>query len=322
MEDRTIRVFLSWSGEPSKAIADALRKWLPKVLQNVKPWMSSTDIYKGARWANDVAQELSGARFGVLCMTPGNLGAPWVMFEAGALSKHVGRDLVTPFLVGVEPSALEGPLAQFQATRFDRTDMLNLLRTMNAQLEQERVLDSATLEDVFQKWWPDLEAVISAISLESSEPNPPRRSERELLEELVELARAQERRATDRPVTLRFTSRAERQAAEMAAQEAGKNFPPVSISNVDPELLRRGIVITSKQPQFRSAFVPPGDLIADRAVFLTNDEPTRWVQSSSDDPTRWVSQTFDETTPASGLAQPGSSETAKKPESSDMGKTP
>lgn len=42
-----MKVFLSGSGEKSKAAAEAFRRWLPCVLQSVRPWMSDRDIGAG-----------------------------------------------------------------------------------------------------------------------------------------------------------------------------------------------------------------------------------------------------------------------------------
>lgn len=53
-----MRVFISWSGERSKYIAEAIRSWLPKVIQSLRPWMSQEDISAGARWLADVSSEL------------------------------------------------------------------------------------------------------------------------------------------------------------------------------------------------------------------------------------------------------------------------
>jgi hypothetical protein len=37
-------VFISWSGERSKLIAEAFYEWLPMVIQSAKPWMSGVSI--------------------------------------------------------------------------------------------------------------------------------------------------------------------------------------------------------------------------------------------------------------------------------------
>jgi hypothetical protein len=112
-----MKLFLSWSGARSQAIAEALREWLPKVIQAVKPWMSAIDIDRGARWSSDIAVELSDTSFGILCITPENLNAPWIHFEAGALSKTLEKSLVCPYLLELEPTDLKGPLVQFNAAR-------------------------------------------------------------------------------------------------------------------------------------------------------------------------------------------------------------
>ncbi len=87
-----MKVFISWSGERSKAVAQAWHDWLPNVIQAVEPWMSETDIAKGARWGMDMARELDETRVGIICLTPENLNAPWILFEAGALSKTLEEE--------------------------------------------------------------------------------------------------------------------------------------------------------------------------------------------------------------------------------------
>jgi hypothetical protein len=49
-----MRVFISWSGNLSRQLGEALRKWLPSALQYVKPYFTPADIDKGARWASEI----------------------------------------------------------------------------------------------------------------------------------------------------------------------------------------------------------------------------------------------------------------------------
>ncbi len=81
------KVFLSWAGLKSKAIAEALHEWFPLVINAIKPWVSSRNIGPGARWNPSLASQLEGARMGILCLTPDALNSQWLRFEAGALSK-------------------------------------------------------------------------------------------------------------------------------------------------------------------------------------------------------------------------------------------
>ena len=64
-------VFISWSGERSRVFAEALRNWIPKIMNAVEPWLSSSDIEKGARWGVDVATKLEASKVGIICLTPG-----------------------------------------------------------------------------------------------------------------------------------------------------------------------------------------------------------------------------------------------------------
>ena len=110
-------IFISWSGPRSGALAQALKKWLPKIVNAFNPWLSSADIDKGARWSSEIASRLAQTKAGIICLTPSNLSEPWILFEAGALSKTLESTFVCPLLIDLEKSDVSGPLAQFQATK-------------------------------------------------------------------------------------------------------------------------------------------------------------------------------------------------------------
>lgn len=190
-----MKVFLSWSGHRSQLIAEALRDWFPKVIQAVKPWMSAVDIDRGARWSSDIAIELADTTFGVLCLTPENLNAPWIHFEAGALSKTLEKSYVCPYLFQLEPADLKGPLIQFNAAKADEDDTLKLVLTINDA--QETPLPERTVEESFEVWWPKLREALDGLPTSQGEVKQSR-PEREMLKEILELVRGQVRAEASR----------------------------------------------------------------------------------------------------------------------------
>src|SRR3954447_9993168 len=159
-----MKVFISWSGPTSKSVAKVLYEWLPIVLQSVKPFMSSEEIEKGARWTSTIAKELEGTSYGLICVTPDNLRAPWLYFEAGALAKIIEQSRVAPLLFNVKPSDIQGPLAQFQTTNFKREDFKRLIESMNS-IDPDASLDAFRLGKAFNALWSQLDASINSIRL-------------------------------------------------------------------------------------------------------------------------------------------------------------
>jgi hypothetical protein len=196
-----VKVFLSWSGDVSKQVAIALRDWLPNVIQAIEPWMSSEDIDKGVRWSSEIAKELDDSAAGIICVVPGNYDAPWLNFEAGALSKAFGKDKVCPYLFRVKPADLTGPLVQFQISEANNEDTHRLLSSLNKSIEPKS-LPEAKLAQTFGKWWPELEGQLAAIG-ERVPRREPRRSAEDMLEEVLSIVRDQ-RRSTDEIIEKSF----------------------------------------------------------------------------------------------------------------------
>jgi hypothetical protein len=187
-------VFLCWSGAVSKAVAEAWHQWLPLASQGARPWMSSTDIPKGIPWFGELAEQLKGIRIGIICVTPDNLSAPSIHFEAGALSKAVAEQAyVCPYLFNVRDTDLGFPLAHFQTTKAQKEDTRHLFHTLHRAL-QTTVLTKDQLDAVFNKWWPDLESKLQAIQPLDSAHQRPSRPQEEVLEEILELVRELARR--------------------------------------------------------------------------------------------------------------------------------
>jgi hypothetical protein len=158
-----MKLFLSWSGKMSRDIAVALDEWLPYVIQSVKPFVSTGDIDKGRRWSEVLATELAQIGYGIIILTRENLREPWINFEAGAISKALEKSWVSPFLFGIDPTKLDGPLQQFQATVYDQEDVFNLLRSINSRLDADDQVPFEVLRNEFDVWWPKLQKRIDDI---------------------------------------------------------------------------------------------------------------------------------------------------------------
>jgi hypothetical protein len=158
-----MKIFLSWSDETSHAIASALGDWIPFVIQAVETYVPPVDTRKGTRWSDDVSKELNQSSLGILCVVPGNVGAPWLNFEAGVLLKTLDVSNVIPLLIDVETSELEnGPLAPFPSAIFDKNSMYQILETINEKTEKGR-LSEDRLRDTFDIWWPKLKLDVGSI---------------------------------------------------------------------------------------------------------------------------------------------------------------
>lgn len=198
------KVFISWSGPLSQKLGEALRNWLPSALQFVKPYFSPEDIEKGAKWSSEISKELESSNIGVICLTRDNTEKPWILFEAGALSKSLERSRVCTLLFDVDPADVKGPLTSFQATRFIKEDFKRLVSAINSAAGESR-LETPVLENVFDMWWPKLEEEVAVILKTSGKVGKKElRSDRDILEELLELTRM----STTRPPRSRISERA------------------------------------------------------------------------------------------------------------------
>jgi len=110
-----------------------------------------------------LASELAQIGYGIIIVTRDNVREPWINFEAGAISKALEKSWVSPFLFGVEPSKLEGPLQQFQATVYEQEDVFNLLRSINSRLDEDDRVSFEVLRNEFDVWWPKLRKRIDEI---------------------------------------------------------------------------------------------------------------------------------------------------------------
>lgn len=160
-----MKIFISWSGSVSHAVARLLKDFISDVIQATDPWVSSSDIDKGTIWFSKILGELTTNQNGIICLTKENLNNPWILFESGALAKGIGENRVYTFLIDLEPSEIKDPLAQFNHTRPNKNDVLQLIKSINNKLG-EKSLNDNKLEKSFDIHWQDFIKSLEKIKTE------------------------------------------------------------------------------------------------------------------------------------------------------------
>jgi hypothetical protein len=187
-----MRVFISWSGEESKAVAEALHSCLKQIIQVLDVWISSRDIEVGAPWFPEIYRNLEQSNIGIVCLTPTNVNKPWVLFEAGALAKQVStaedRARMIPYLFKMAKVDVTGPLGQFQATEADKEGTRQVIRMINGHMGPH-ARPQKDLDDAFEMWWPLLERTLQSIPPSSPRAERPQRTVDDVLGEILMLAR-------------------------------------------------------------------------------------------------------------------------------------
>ena len=175
-----MKIFISWSGDVSKAAALALRDAFGRIFQGVDPWVSSEDIDKGSEWFAEVLGVLEDSRFAILCLTPQNLAAPWLLFEAGAIAGKLGTHATStpaatslpgsgrgkaipvklaPLMIGCNSDDLPDPLKKFQGTLFEKEEVRKLFSTVNDSLGDRRI-DLPLFQAAFDGTWLQLDGTV------------------------------------------------------------------------------------------------------------------------------------------------------------------
>ncbi len=173
----------------------ALKEWLPLILDGAATWFSPHDVPAGTRWAAEIGQGLEQTDYGIICLTPENLEAPWLLFEAGAISKALDESRVCPYLFDVQFGDLDGPLQQFQGKRTDKEGTFEMLQSLNTVARPP--VDETVLLTRFDEMWPRFEEALAQTPEPSEKSAKPARSQKDILEDLVETVRGLDRRLSE-----------------------------------------------------------------------------------------------------------------------------
>ncbi len=181
-------------------------------------WLSSENISKGSRSKLEIAKALAAAKAGIICLTPNNLTAPWILFEAGGIAKTMDDTLVCTVLIGLEWSDVSGgPLSEFQhTTKLDEKEMLKMVQDLN-NVAGASARTASEIERAFKLCWPELKEKLKLEKLPSDGPTQrPERHTQDMLGESIDLARRHS--AEIEAANIRMDEYIERNAAVFQSQ--------------------------------------------------------------------------------------------------------
>jgi hypothetical protein len=170
-------VFISWSGARSHKVARALAVWLKEVNQSIETLISEK-IPAGAEFFTELTGMLKQADFAVIVVTPENWNNPWISLEPGIIMVKGAQ--VCPYMIDLSSRRrdLPEPLKFFQAKMATYEGTHELVRDINAAAGSP--LTELQLKEIFDKKWPELEAVIKEVNFPgdasgkpASPPPPP-----------------------------------------------------------------------------------------------------------------------------------------------------
>jgi hypothetical protein len=157
--DPEVRVFLSWSGETSRLLANALADGMRILSDRIDPWLSE-DLEPGGEWARMLIPQIRKARLAVLCLTVRNAGASWISFETGVYYTSRLRKGVIPYLLDFTDTELPFPLGLFQSLHADWRGT----KALFVRVGQLAGIDEAEVEERFATdIWPQLNDQLGVI---------------------------------------------------------------------------------------------------------------------------------------------------------------
>jgi hypothetical protein len=187
-----MHLFISWSGTKSRALGEYFLEFLPILLPQVKPWLSTHAIGTGTRPIQEIADSLSTANLGITCLTADNQHQPWIQYEAGAIAKlaMVGRAMIVR--MDLNSADITGPLTQFQNVSMDEGGLRKLVNDLNQF--GDPAIDQANLTRSFTSLWEqEMKGRLAEVAAVSDGAiAPPRRKVEDMLEEVLDLVRKQD----------------------------------------------------------------------------------------------------------------------------------
>lgn len=156
-------IFISYSGDRSKAMAGAIQEYLKAVFPRLTV-MQWTDEAPGSGWLEQLKEFLRKAGMGILCMTNENQKSPWLHYEYGFLDSD--RSAIIPLFL--DPPLTDRPLGGLHGLTADRKGISELVRNI-----EQRLRVTAVYPDEDPQGHELKEHLLSNLESIRSSPPPP-----------------------------------------------------------------------------------------------------------------------------------------------------
>jgi hypothetical protein len=119
-------VFISWTKPLGLRIARQLRTFLKSQVPGIDFFVSQDDLIPGQPWRAGLERRLQEDSLGILVITPAALTAPWIFYEAGAISAKADAAIV-PLLFDVPAARLKEPIGAYQSLPYSEDSILRII---------------------------------------------------------------------------------------------------------------------------------------------------------------------------------------------------
>ena len=156
-------IFIGWSGDNSRKIAEELKKTLEKIFPNkINCFVSTQNIAYGEDWYRRIKNRLERSDLGILCITKENIKAPWLYFEAGILVRNNSK--VIPLLINCNPPSLNNtPIQVKQSIQFNNPDQFKkMLKDIQVQFNLAQDTEKTILDGIYTNQYNEMKNNLSA----------------------------------------------------------------------------------------------------------------------------------------------------------------
>jgi len=127
------KIFISWSGNLGKEIAEVFGNWLKEILP-IDELFCSTDLRASSNWYEELKKGLKSSNLGIFCLTDHALSSTWMFYEVGFLNgkkkkkNHDFNHLIYPILFDLKQSNVDRTIFNYiQNSNFKKKQIKNLI---------------------------------------------------------------------------------------------------------------------------------------------------------------------------------------------------